>query len=255
MRRTAVFIFMAALLTQVAGCAAYFFSTPQPIPGVGQKIWNNALRLKLPDLELIVEAVRIDAPSPSTGRWPVDKSFGQLLILVVVDPMGDGVQFDPFQVRYKFNHVHPGGVTGTAAWALAKPAAPPSVVQTPFTSRSGQGRHGICLAEWGSYRLITGPTWVHTRTCFRLFFEGVLIASSSAFTLTIGGVSTTGKPVGVPPIKFKPCHREMGLLRIGGWSKSCRVVVFPKVGPKSANAGSGKPTSSGKPIRCKGWGC
>ncbi len=31
------------------------------------------------------------------------------------------------------------------------------------------------------------------------------------------------------------------------------VVVW--FGPKSANAGSGKPTSSGKPLRCKGWGC
>ncbi len=31
------------------------------------------------------------------------------------------------------------------------------------------------------------------------------------------------------------------------------VVVW--FGPKSANAGSGKPTSSGKPIRCKGYGC
>ncbi len=31
------------------------------------------------------------------------------------------------------------------------------------------------------------------------------------------------------------------------------VVVW--FGSKSAKAGSGKPTSSGKPLRCKGWGC
>lgn len=211
MRRTAVFIFMAALLTQVAGCATYTFSTPQPIPGVGQKIWNNALRLTLPDLELIVEAVRPGAPTPLIGRWPVDKSFGQLLILVVLDPMHDGVWFDPSQVRYKFNHVHPGGVKATAAWALAKPAVPPSVVQAPFMPASGQRRYSICFAKWGSipmYQRITGPTWVRTRTCFRLFFEEVLIASNSVFTLTIRGVSTTGKPVVVPPIKFKPRHTE-----------------------------------------------
>ena len=103
------------------------------------------------------------------------------------------------------------GVKGTAAWALAKPAAPPSVVQAPSTPASDEGRHGICLAKWGStprYRLITGPTRIRTRTCFRLFFEGVLIDYSSVFTLTIGGVSTTSKPVVVPPIKFKPRRTE-----------------------------------------------
>ena len=211
MRRTAVFIFMAALLTQVAGCYTHTLSAPQAIPRVGQKFGNNALRLALPDLALIVEAIRPagweeGTPLPFTGRWPVDKN-GAVLILVVLDPMRDGVQFDPFQVRYKFNHVHPGGVKATAAWALAKPAAPPSVVQVPVTPASGEGRHGICVAERGSspaYKRITGPTWVRTRTCFRLFFEEVLIASNSVFTLTIGGVSRIGKSLAVPPIEFKP---------------------------------------------------
>lgn len=210
-RRTVAFIFIAALLTQVAGCYTYRLSAPEPIPEVGQKSGFNALRLALPDVELTVEAIRPGGladgvPAPLIGRWPVDKG-GAVLILMVIDPMRDGVWFDPSDVRYKFNHDAKAGVAGTAAWVMAKPAVRPAVVQTPSTPASGQGRHSICFAERGSrppYQRIVEMTFVRTRTCFRLFFEDIIIGPHTVFTLTVDGVSTTGKLVAVPPIQFGP---------------------------------------------------
>ncbi len=186
MKRTAVFIFIAALLMQAGGCVSYTVSKPQPIPGIGNKygfVWN-ALRLTLPDIALTV----VPAHGRGWGRWPVDKK-GTVLMLVIVDPMSDSVQFDPFRVRYE---------------ALAQPAVNPSVVQgPPARYNTGQGPFETCTAKGGSpYRDITGPTRVYGRTCFRLFFK-VNVSPPTETTLMIEGISTAGKPLPVPPIKFE----------------------------------------------------
>ena len=193
MKRTTVFIFIAALLIQVSGCVTHTYSKPQPIPGVGGNLgWGwNALRLTLPDIELIVQENHGDSPN-RWGRWPVDDKKGSVLMLVIVDPMGNSVQFDPFRVRYR---------------AFPQSAVTPSVVQgPPARYNTDLGRFfETCHAKPGSYshyRDITEPTRVYGRTCFRLFFE-VKVSPPTETTLMIEGISTAGKPIPVPLIKFK----------------------------------------------------
>jgi len=65
------------------------------------------------------------------------------------------------------------------------------------------------------------------------FTERVGIRAEWESFIDVGDSATTGES-------------DIDLITVG-------VVIW--FGPKSANAGSGKPTSSGKPIRCKGWGC
>jgi hypothetical protein len=191
MKRTAVFIFIAVLLMQAGGCVIYTYSTPQPIPGVGKKR-AFALRLTLPDIELTVEAQHPGTPRPF-GRWPIDKQ-GTVLMVIVVDPMSNSVQFDPFRVRYEV--LAQSGANDSDHY--------PSVVQgPPARYNTALGRFATCVAKPGSpYRNITGPTRVGVRTCFRLFFE-TNVSPPTETTLRIEGISIAGKPLPVPPIKFK----------------------------------------------------
>ena len=107
MSRTAMVIFASALLMHVTGCTVTFYNTtviePKPIEGVGKRHSSSlpcpALRLSLPDVDIIACANSSDSP--------ID--HGTILTLfVVLEPKAADMQFDPTQLRYEVQGKPPG---------------------------------------------------------------------------------------------------------------------------------------------------
>ena len=107
MNRTATVIFASALLMHVTGCTVTFYNTtviePKPIEGVGKRHSSSlpcpALRLSLPDVDIIACANSSDSP--------ID--HGTILTLfVVLEPKAADMQFDPTQLRYEVQGKPPG---------------------------------------------------------------------------------------------------------------------------------------------------
>jgi hypothetical protein len=107
MNQTAKVVFASALLVHVTGCTVTFYNAtviePKPIEGVGKRYSSSlpcpALRLSLPDVDIIVCA------NPSDS--PID--HGTILSLfVVLEPKVADMQFDPTQLRYEVQGKPPG---------------------------------------------------------------------------------------------------------------------------------------------------
>ncbi len=173
-------------------------SQAQPIPDISKltgqglpyyPVGGQPLRLKLPDVEVDVEARNLVPPS-----WPWPHAGDQLLVVVALSPKTDDVRFDPSRMRYQSEYgrpVHPSLVQGPARKA-----------HWHFGST---GRFKTCISSNkypDTYAPITGAAPITERTCFRIFFDDDR-DNYRAFTLFIEGISTSGKPLAVPPVLFK----------------------------------------------------
>ncbi len=188
---------IAALCLSSCQTVSYPASQAQPIPDIG-KVRRDGfpqdgypLRLKLSGLEVDVLALNLASPSwPTSGLWRASRTGTQLLVLLVLSPKTDGVRFDPSRVRYQPEYERPGH---------------PSLVQGPARKTWVGGRFNTCSSSPkypDAYARITGSMLVTERACFRIFFDDDR-TEHRAFTLFIEGISTSGKPLAVPPVVFK----------------------------------------------------
>ena len=174
-------------------------SQAQPIPDISKltgqglpyyPVGGQPLRLKLPDVEVDVEARNLVPPS-----WPWPHAGDQLLVVVALSPKTDDVRFDPSRMRYQ-----PEGGQPARPWLVQGPAR-----KTYWFQFGSGGRFKTCISSYknpDAYAPITGSVPVTKLACFRIFFNDDR-TERRAFTLFIEGISTSGKPLAVPPVFFE----------------------------------------------------